>query len=88
MDIPSSVSLTQGAILTSEFATTNVYTVLQLDSDKTVLSEKQVEAVSSEAAAKQLKQVVDETASIHVALNGETVNEMGVSYWKQRMRRR
>ncbi|WP_145100980.1 hypothetical protein [Rosistilla carotiformis] len=82
------VSQPQGAKLTSEFATTNVYTIRQIDSHKTVLSEKQVEAVSSEAAAKQLKQVVDETDKIEVTLNGETVNEMGVSYWKQRIRRR
>ena len=65
-----------------------MYTIRQIDSQKTVLSEQQIEAVSGEAAAKQLKQVVDQTDRIEVALNGETVNEMGVTYWKQRVRRR
>jgi len=74
--------------LTSEFASTKVYTVRQIDSAKSVLSENQIEAVSSEAAAKQLKNVVDDTAHIEIVLDGETVNEMGISYWKQRMRRR
>jgi len=76
--------------LSSEFIDTGtkLYTIRQLDSDARVLSESNVEAPTSEAAAKQLRDVVNGTDRIEVCLGGEPMNEMGVDYWRQRMRRR
>ncbi len=64
------------------------YHVQQLDADGDVLASVAVEAVSGEAAAKQLREVADGTESINVCLNDEVMNEMDVQYWHQRMRGR
>ena len=76
--------------MTSEFIDTGTrtYTIRQIDSDAHVLSEDPVEATSGEAAAKQLKEVRSGTDRIEVCLNGKPMNEMGVDYWRQRVRRR
>lgn len=67
---------------------TKTYEVRQLDSDGSVLSKIVVEAVSSDAAAKQLEQVCDATQRIAVCLNGQAMNEMDVEHWRKRVRRR
>ena len=64
------------------------YEIRQLKDDGSVLAENTVEAMSGEAAAKQLKQLVDGTGRIEVCLDGKAVNEMGASYWRQRVRHR
>ncbi len=76
--------------MTSEFNETGikVYEIKQIGHDGIVLSSKQVEASSGEAAAKQLNQVVDGTDRISICLDGTSMNEMGVEYWQKRVRRR
>ncbi len=76
--------------MTAEFIDTGTrtYTIRQIDSDARVLSEFPVEAPSGEAAAKQLKEVPTGTDRIEVCLDGKRMNEMGVDYWRQRVRRR
>lgn len=64
------------------------YEIKQIDDRGTVLSSSNVEAGSGEAAAKQLRKVVDGTRRIEVCLDGAKMNEMGVDYWLTRMRRR
>lgn len=64
------------------------YEIRQLTDEGNVLSANTVEAMSSEAAAKQLKHLVDGTGRIEVCLDGKAVNEMGVNYWRQRVRHR
>lgn len=64
------------------------YEVKQMDDEGAVLSSVRVDAQSSEAAAKQLREVADGTDRIVVCLDGAPMNEMGVDYWKQRVRRR
>ncbi len=65
-----------------------VYEIQQIHQDGSVLSSKQVEAASGEAAAKQLREVVDGTDRIAICLDGAAINEMGVDYWLKRVRRR
>lgn len=67
---------------------TKTYTIRQIDRDARVLAESPVEAPSGEAAAKQLKDVRTGTERIEVCLDGKPMNEMGVDYWRQRVRRR
>jgi hypothetical protein len=67
---------------------TKIYAVRQLDSQGCVLAEIDVEAVNSEAAAKQLNDVQDATDRIAVCLDGRTMNEMDVDHWRKRIRRR
>jgi hypothetical protein len=69
-------------------ATEKRYEIKQFDDDGAVISSFAVEAASSEAAAKQLREVDGDTCKIAVCLDGEPMNEMGVDYWKQRVRRR
>lgn len=64
------------------------YAVRQIDSGGTILSELAVEAVSSDAAAKQLDEVSAATERIAVCLNGQAMNEMDVEHWRKRIRRR
>ena len=64
------------------------YEIKQVDADGELLASAQVEAASSEAAAKQLAEVVDGAERIVVCLDGSPMNEMGVNYWKKRVRRR
>ncbi|TWU38505.1 hypothetical protein [Novipirellula artificiosorum] len=67
--------------------TTKKYEIRQLSDAGDVLSAQAVDASSGEAAAKQLKQVVDGAGKIEVCLDGISVSEMGVSYWRKRVRR-
>ena len=67
---------------------TKVYAIRQIDSQGGLLSEIDVEAASSEAAAKQLSDVNDLTERIAVCLDGQTMNEMDVDHWRKRIRRR
>jgi len=67
---------------------TKVYAIRQINSEGSVLSEIDVEAASSEAAAKQLSDVESSTEKIAVCLDGETMNEMDVDHWRKRIRRR
>ena len=67
---------------------TKTYEIKQMDDDGSLLSSLQVDAASSEAAAKQLREVVDGTDRIVVCLDGAPMNEMGVDYWQKRIRRR
>ncbi|QEG39205.1 hypothetical protein UC8_11660 [Roseimaritima ulvae] len=67
---------------------TKTYDVQQLDADGDVLASVKVEALSGEAAAKQLREVASGTESIAVCLGDEVMNEMGVQYWQQRVRGR
>lgn len=64
------------------------YAVRQIDSGGTILSELAVEAVSSDAAAKQLDEVNDATERIAVCLDGQAMNEMDIEHWRKRIRRR
>lgn len=64
------------------------YEIRQVDDSGALLASERVAAQSGEAAAKQLRKVVDGTERIVVCLDGSPMNEMGVSYWKQRVRRR
>jgi hypothetical protein len=67
---------------------TKMYEVKQINGNGSLLSSMQVDALSSEAAAKQLREVVDGTDRIVVCLDGAPINEMGVDYWQKRIRRR
>lgn len=64
------------------------YEVQQIDADGLVIGSFSVEARSSEAAAKQLSEVAEDTHKISVCLDGTPMNEMGIDYWKKRVRRR
>jgi hypothetical protein len=64
------------------------YEVMQVDDDGDLLSTLSIEAKSGEAAALQLQQVADGTKSIKICLDGNVMNEMGVNYWRTRIRRR
>ena len=68
--------------------TEKTYEVKQFDDDGAVISSFSVDAASSEAAAKKLREVDRDTSKIAVCLDGAPMNEMGVDYWKQRVRRR
>ena len=59
-----------------------------MDDDGAIISSVHVDAQSSEAAAKQLREVADGADRIIVCLDGAPMNEMGVDYWKKRVRRR
>lgn len=67
---------------------TKLYDIRQLTDDGDVLSEMQVEALSSEAAAKHLREVKDGTDRIEVCHNGQAMSEMAVDYWQKRVRGR
>ena len=67
---------------------TKMYEVKQINDSGSLLSSLRVDALSSEAAAKQLREVVDGTDRIIVCLDGAPMNEMGVDYWQKRIRRR
>lgn len=67
---------------------TKTYAIRQIDSGGSILSELAVEAVSSDAAAKQLEDVNDATQRIAVCLDGQAMNEMDVEHWRKRIRRR
>ncbi len=67
---------------------TKTYEVKQVDRDGDLLASVRIDAESGEAAAKQLKQVVDGTQNIQICLDGNVMNEMGVNYWRTRIRRR
>lgn len=67
---------------------TKIYAIRQLDSQGSLLSEIDVEAANSEAAAKQLEDVNDSTDRIAVCLDGQPMNEMDVDHWRKRIRRR
>lgn len=69
-------------------ATEKTYEVKQIADDGALISSFSVDAASSEAAAKKLREVDRDTSKIAVCLDGEPMNEMGVDYWKQRVRRR
>ena len=64
------------------------YEIKQVDAQGDLLASVQVDADSGEAAAKQLRKVVDGAKSIKVCLDGNVMNEMGVGYWRTRIRRR
>jgi len=66
---------------------TKNYEIRQLTDAGECLAAATVEAPSGEAAAKQLKKVVDGTGRIEICLDGRAVNEMGVSYWRKRVKR-
>ncbi|WP_146602336.1 hypothetical protein [Novipirellula aureliae] len=66
---------------------TKSYEIRQMSDAGKCLSAATVEAPSGEAAAKQLKNVVDGTDRIEICLDGKAVNEMGVSYWRKRVKR-
>ena len=66
---------------------TKVYAVRQLNQAGDVLAEMDVEATNSEAAAKQLDRVDEDTVRIAVCLNGQTMNDMHVDHWRKRVRR-
>lgn len=68
--------------------TNKTYAIRQIDSEGAILSEIDVEALTSEAAAKQLSDVSDATNRIAVCLDGVTMNEMDVEHWRKRIRRR
>lgn len=68
--------------------TTKTYAVRQIDAAGGILSEIDVEALTSEAAAKQLSDVSDSTNKIAICLDGVTMNEMDVEHWRKRIRRR
>jgi hypothetical protein len=68
--------------------TTKTYAIRQIDSAGSILSEIDVEAITSEAAAKQLSDVSDATNRISICLDGVTMNEMDVEHWRKRIRRR
>ena len=67
---------------------TKTYAIRQIDSGGSILSELAVEAVNSDAAAKQLEDVFDATERIAVCLDGQAMNEMDVEHWRKRIRRR
>ena len=67
---------------------TKTYAIRQIDSNGSVLSEVDVIAANSEAAAKQLEDVSDHTERIAVFLDGQAMNEMDVDHWRKRIRRR
>ncbi len=67
---------------------TKTYEIRQIDSGGSIVSELAVEAVSSDAAAKQLEDVNDATERIAVCLDGQAMNEMDVEHWRKRIRRR
>lgn len=64
------------------------YEIQQVDGDGTVLSSRHVDAENSEAAARQIREIVDGTDRIVVCLDGARMNEMGIDYWQKRIRRR
>ena len=64
------------------------YEVKQLDHAGNTLAAVEIDATSGELAAKKLDDVAVGTESIKVCLNGDVMNEMGVDYWQQRIRRR
>lgn len=76
--------------MSSDFTDTGrkTYEVKQIDSDGEVLQTVEVEALSGEAAAKQLREVAAGTERIAVCLDGTPMSEMGVEYWNTRMRKR
>ena len=64
------------------------YAIRQIHQDGSILCETDVEAVSSDAAAKQLNDVREDTERIAICLNGQAMNEMDVEHWRKRIRRR
>ncbi len=64
------------------------YEVKQIDASGQVIDSLSVEADSSEAAAKQLRDVSADTRKISVCVDGKSMSEMGIEYWKKRVRRR
>jgi len=64
------------------------YEIKQVDADGDTLASVRVDADSGEAAAKQLTEVVDGAKNIKICLDGNVMNEMGVHYWRSRIRRR
>lgn len=67
---------------------TKFYDIRQVDRHGTVVAEDHVEAASSEAAAKQLRDVHVDTDKIEVCLDGQAMSEMAIDYWAKRVRRR
>lgn len=67
---------------------TKLYEIRQLDSDGLLLASIPIEANSSAAAARDLKEIVRGTDRIEVTLDGVAMNQMTVSYWKTRVRKR
>jgi len=67
---------------------TKTYAIRQIGSDGNIVCEMAVDAVSSDAAARQLSEVRDETQRIAVCLDGQAMNEMAVEHWRKRVRRR
>lgn len=76
--------------MSSDFSDTGskTYEVKQIDGEGEVLQTVEVEALSGEAAAKQLSEVADGTKRIAICLDGNPMSEMGVDYWNTRLRRR
>ncbi len=72
----------------TDWTDVKAYDVQQLQDDGTLLSSERVEAISSEAAAKQLDQVASGTDRIVVCLDGSPMVEMEVDYWLTRVRKK
>ncbi|MCD0462986.1 hypothetical protein [Roseiconus lacunae] len=72
----------------TEFTEMKTYDIQQIGDAGSVLATIPIDAISGEAAAKQLKSVERGTEKIVVCLDGAPMNEMGVDYWQKRVRRR
>ena len=72
----------------TEFTEMKTYQVEQIGDEGSVLATIPIEAISGEAAAKQLKSVAEGTQRIVISLDGSPMNEMGIDYWMKRVRRR
>lgn len=64
------------------------YEIQQIGKAGQVLTSQTVLAHSGEAAARQLRDVVDGADKILVYRDGARMNEMRVGFWKKRVRRR
>jgi hypothetical protein len=72
----------------SSNAFTHQYEIKQYDHEGLLLSSLHVDAESSAAAARKLKGVNKEADRIEVCLDGEPMNQMTVTYWQTRIRKR
>lgn len=67
---------------------TKQYEVRQIDGEGALLSSIHVQAESSAAAAKELRDVEAHAQCIEITLDGIPMNQMTVNYWRTRVRKR
>jgi hypothetical protein len=66
----------------------NLYTLRQLDAQRSIVSEKRVEATGADAALRQLNDIELATCRINVHdIDDQQVCQVNADYWRQRYRR-